>query len=89
MAQGREFPCAVVGATAGLHANQARLQLREEGQKLRPPQGFVENDFLGGCDPMNLEHVLSQINADCGNLREVASLEADLDTCIMAHCDTG
>ncbi|MEM9581793.1 MAG: hypothetical protein AAGA08_01640 [Pseudomonadota bacterium] len=38
---------------------------------------------------MDLENVFGQVNADCGNLHGVAPLKADLDTCIMAHCDAG
>jgi hypothetical protein len=64
----------MICAAAGFHTKQAGLQLRKERQKLRPAQGLVEHHFLGGIDPMDLENVLGQINADRGNLHGVAPL---------------
>ncbi|MBO9436891.1 hypothetical protein J7394_22025, partial [Ruegeria sp. R13_0] len=37
-----------------------------------------EHNFLSGGDPMDLENVLGQINADCGNLHGVAPLISSL-----------
>ncbi|MEM6499966.1 MAG: hypothetical protein AAF709_25070, partial [Pseudomonadota bacterium] len=41
------------------------------------------------CDPVNLKHVLGQIDANCCNLHWVAPFLAVIDNCIMAHCDAG
>jgi hypothetical protein len=49
---------------ARLHANQARIQFRKERQKLRSSQRLIEHDFFARGDPVDLENVLGQINAD-------------------------
>ena len=53
---------------AGLHADKARRQRFEEGQHLAAPELLPNHDVFGRVDPVNLEHVLGDIQTDRGNL---------------------
>ena len=53
---------------AGLHADQTRRQRFEECQHLATPEPLPHDDFLSRVDPVNLEHVLGDIQPDRGNL---------------------
>jgi hypothetical protein len=57
-----------MGRGARLYADQARWQRFEERQHLTAPQLLPNNNLLAGVDPVNLEHVLGDIQTDCGNL---------------------
>jgi len=58
----------MMSGAARLHANEAWWKTLEESQELRAPDRMIENDRSALCDPMNLKHVLSQIDATCCNL---------------------
>jgi hypothetical protein len=70
----REFTCPVMGRGAGLHADQARRQRFEELQNLAASEPFPDHDLFGRVDPVNLEHVLGDIQADRRNLHVEGSL---------------
>jgi hypothetical protein len=53
---------------AGLHADEARRQRFEERQHLAAPELLPNDDLLAGVDPVDLEHVLGDIQTDRGNL---------------------
>src|ERR1700674_331039 len=53
---------------AGLHADEARWQRFEERQHLAAPELLPNDDLLVGVDPVDLEHVLGDIQTDRGNL---------------------
>jgi len=56
------------------HADQARRQRFEELQHLAPSEPFPDDDLFGRVDPVNLEHVLGDIQADRRNLHVEGSL---------------
>ena len=70
----REFTRPIMGRGAGLHADKARRQRLEELQHLAAPQLLPNDDLLGRVDPVNLEHVLGDIQTDRGNLHVDGSL---------------
>ena len=70
----REFTCPVMGRGAGLHADQARWQRFEELQHLAPSEPFPDDDLFGRVDPVDLEHILGDIQADRRNLHVEGSL---------------
>src|ERR1700688_1019869 len=53
---------------AGLHADETRRQRFEERQHLAAPELFPNDDLLAVVDPVNLKHVLGDIQTDRGNL---------------------
>jgi hypothetical protein len=53
---------------AGLHADEAPRQRFEERQHLTARELLANNDFLGRVDPVNLEHVLGDIQPDRASL---------------------
>src|ERR1700731_5293501 len=57
-----------MGRGAGLHADKARWQTFEERQHLATPELLPNDDLLDRVDPMDLKHVLGDIQADRGNL---------------------
>jgi hypothetical protein len=58
----------VVRRRTGFHANQARFQRLKVGQYLAASQPTADNNLSTGIDAVDLEPVLSEIKADCGNL---------------------
>ena len=58
-----QFACPVMGRCTGFHADEARRELGEKGQYLRPPQRLVEDHVVieGGVKP-TLELVVRQHN---------------------------
>jgi hypothetical protein len=58
----------MVRCRTGLHADQARRQALEKWHHLAAPQLLANDDLLGRVDPVNLEHVLGDIQTDRGNL---------------------
>ncbi|MOA04528.1 hypothetical protein D3C78_1240870 [compost metagenome] len=64
VAQRSQLTRPVVRATAGLHGNQARLELAEEVEHLRALELFAADRLLMAVDAVNLEHLLCQIDAD-------------------------
>jgi hypothetical protein len=52
----------------GLHSNQARLKPLEERQHLAAPQLATKPNLALGRDAVQLENILGQVEADCGNL---------------------
>ena len=63
-----------MGRRAGLHADEARRQRPEECQHLAAPELLPNDDLFGRFDPVNLEHVLGDIQTDRGNLHVDGSL---------------
>jgi hypothetical protein len=63
-----------MGRGANLHADKARRQRFEERQHLAAPELLPNEDLLAGVDPMNLEHVLGDIQTDRCNLHVDGSL---------------
>src|SRR6516225_3023259 len=53
---------------AGLHPDEARRQRFEERQHLAAPELLADGHLLARVDPVNLEHVLGDIQPDRGNL---------------------
>ena len=70
----REFTRPIMGGGARLHADKARRQRLEELQHLAAPKLLPNDDLLGRVDPMNLKHVLGDIQTDCGDLHVDGSL---------------
>jgi hypothetical protein len=58
----------LMGRRAGFHANQARRQRPEELQHLAAPQLLANDDLLCRVNAVDLEHVLGDIQTNCGNL---------------------
>jgi len=57
-----------MGRGARLHADKAWRQRFEELQHLATPEPSSDDDLLGSVDPVNLKHVLGDIQTDRGNL---------------------
>ncbi len=71
----REFTRPIMGAGARLHADLARRQRRlEERQHLAAPKLLPNDHLLGRVDPVNLKHVLGDIQTDRGDLHVDGSL---------------
>src|SRR5437588_1482205 len=64
----RQFTRPVMGRRARLHADQARWQRFEERQTLSAPQLLPNTNLLVAVDPVNLKHVLGDIQTNRGNL---------------------
>jgi acetyl esterase/lipase len=64
----RQLPRPIVRRGAGLHADETRQQRLEERQHLAASESLPHDDLLGRVDPVNLEHVLGDIQPDRGNL---------------------
>jgi hypothetical protein len=58
----------MMSAGAGLDADQADRQVREEGSNLVALQLLAQHGLPARVDPVNLKHVLGQIKADRRNL---------------------
>lgn len=56
-------------AATGFHRHDTRLQLAEEGQHLIPPQRLAQLRPTRGISPMDLKHILRQVEPDRSNLR--------------------
>jgi hypothetical protein len=63
-----------MGRGASLHADKARRQRFEERQHLAAPELLPNEDLLAAVDPVNLEHVLGDIQTDRANLHVDGSL---------------
>ena len=70
----REFTRPIMGGGARLHADKARRQRLEELQHLAPPKLLSNDDLLSCIDPVNLEHVLGDIQTERGDLHVDGSL---------------
>ena len=70
----REFTRPIMGGGARLHADKARRQRLEELKHLAAPKLLPNDDFLGRVDPVNLKHVLGDIQTDRGDLHVDGSL---------------
>src|SRR5262245_57222838 len=55
--------------SAGLHADQTRLQLGEERQLLLASELARDDDLALGIDAVDLEHLLCKVEPDGGNCR--------------------
>jgi hypothetical protein len=64
----RQLARPIVCRGAGLHADETRRQRFEERQHLAAPKLLPNNDLLGRVDPVDLKHVLGDIQPDRGNL---------------------
>ena len=62
----REFTCPTVGCRAGFYADKATRQRPEERQHLTAPKLLANDDLLSRVDPVNLKHVLGDIQTDRG-----------------------
>jgi hypothetical protein len=58
----------MMSGSAGFHADQARGNLAKEVDDLLAPQLRSDDDFARTIQPVHLEHVLGEINADGANL---------------------
>jgi len=58
-----------VSAATGFHRDNARRQLPEKLQHLRSPQLLAQNPPARAIGPMDLKHILRQIESDRDNLR--------------------
>ena len=76
----------VTGSTS-FNARQTWLKLSEKCQDLFPSQRAIECNLAIVGDTMNLENVLSQVQADCCNMHMGGSSQAVYDNCNMAHYD--
>ena len=70
----REFTRPIMCGGARLHADKARRQRLEELQHLAAPKLLPNDDLLGRVDPVNLKHVLGDIQTDRGDLHVDGSL---------------
>jgi len=70
----REFARPIMGRRAGLQADKTWRQRFEECQHLAAPKLLPDDDLLGRVDPVNLKHVLGDIQADRGDLHIEGSL---------------
>ena len=70
----REFTRPIMSCGASLHTDQAWRQRLEELQHLAAPQLPPNDDLLGHVDPVNLKHVLGDIQTDRGDLHVDGSL---------------
>ncbi len=70
----REFARPIMGRGACLHADKARRQCLEELQHLAAPKLLPNDDLLGRVDPLNLKHVLGDIQTDRADLHVDGSL---------------
>lgn len=68
VAQRLQLASPVVSAGTGLNADEAGRQVREEGSNLVALQLLAQHCFPALVDPVNLENVLGQIEADRRNL---------------------
>ena len=63
-----------MGAAAGFHPDRHGANASEELQHLAPSEPFPDDDLFGRVDPVDLEHVLGDIQADRRNLHVEGSL---------------
>ena len=70
----RQFTRPIMGGGARLHADKSRRQRLEELQHLAAPKLLPNDDLLGRVDPVNLKHVLGDIQTDRGDLHVDGSL---------------
>src|SRR5262249_16385026 len=68
VAEPRQLTRPIVRRGASLHADQAARQRREKLHHLSTPKLLPDNHLLGCIDAVDLEHVLSDIQTDRGNL---------------------
>ena len=69
-----QLACPVVRRRTRLHANEARRQPRKKLQHLTAAKLLPDDDLLGRINAVDLEHVLGDIQTDCGNLHVDGSL---------------
>ena len=79
----------VVGTAAGFHADQASWQVHEERGHLVAPYLLLDDWLAKLVDPVQLKHVLCQIDANCRNLHVGRSclFKWLVNTSTLAHCD--
>lgn len=70
MAKRRQLARPMMCTATGLHANETGIKLGEERQQLCSSQRPVEGYLFVFSNPVNLENVLGQTKADCGNLHK-------------------
>jgi hypothetical protein len=71
-----QFARPVMGAATCSHADKTRRQVDEENRHLFSFDLFLEHCFAVCIGPVNLKHVLCQIDADCRNLHGDAPLDS-------------
>src|SRR6478752_5350412 len=64
MTQTSKLPRPVMARAAGLHADQARSELAEEGHYLSSPQRSSGENLSCSADSVHLEDILGQVDAD-------------------------
>ena len=57
-----------MSATTGFQRDNTGLQPAEERQHLTPPQLLAQNRLPRSICPVDLKHILRQIEPDCDNL---------------------
>jgi len=88
MAEGLKLPCPMVRRRTGFDADQARLKRPEQRQELIAPHLPAQDRLPLPIDPMNLENVLGDVEADRGNLHLDGSFPLMVtDSTILAHCN--
>ena len=70
-----EPPCPIVGAATTLHADQAGLDAREELHHFPPLERPLDPNFTSLIYTVDLESILCQVDANCRNLHDDASLD--------------
>ncbi len=68
MAEPGQFTAPVVRGAASLHRHDAGRQGRHKLRELRPRQLLTKQDAAVGSRPMNLDHLLCQVDPDDANL---------------------
>jgi hypothetical protein len=63
----RQLTRPIMRRGTGLHADQAGRQRRKKLQHLTAAKLLPDDDLLGCVDAVDLEHVLSDVQTDCGN----------------------
>jgi hypothetical protein len=88
MAESLKLSCPMMRRRTGLKADQTWLKPPEQRQKLIAPYLPAKDGLPLSIDPMNLENVLGDVEADRGNLHLDGPFPLMVtDSTILAHCD--
>jgi hypothetical protein len=68
MTQRADLTAPEMSAATGFHRDNTGLQLTEEGQHLTPPKLLAQNRLPRCICPVDLKHILRQIEPDRDNL---------------------
>src|SRR5712664_1160068 len=89
-----QLPRPVMSASAGFHAHQTRLELREERRHLVALELLAHDHFAAPVYRVNLEHILCQVEPHRRNLHvgRPSRLSGWISTSTLAHrrrCERG